>query len=209
LTEVFLHHSTVLPHSTRFVDLSEVPPPVFSKRLGLIVNTWYYNMLANDNTVFFGDNPSNLSTYGFDFGLLPPDGSVAQSVVDESCAQMCTRSTLAAVTTSVEVFAYNRLWLALLFATSAVLLATGLAGSILSWRVRTPNVLGYAASMTYNNDYVDVPSGGGVLDAMERARMLGDLHVSIGDVAGGEKTGRIAFTSRASPRKLEDGRSYT
>jgi hypothetical protein len=126
------------------------------------------------------------------------------------------------------VFAYSRAWLALLFASAGVLLATGVAGAALGWRTRVPDVLGYVASMTYNSRYFALPGedggrgsggggseagvgdgGGGVLDAMDRARLLRKVVVSVADVRGGYVVGRVAFTSGADVRRLERGRLYT
>jgi hypothetical protein len=205
-TELFLRYSAAFSEVEARINMSEVLPSVFAQRLGLVVNTGYQTVLSNDNEVFYGDNTTNLSSYGFDFRLTARWPS---HVVDETCKLMCTQSTRAVLTTSVEVFSYSRFWLAVLFASSTVLLATGLAGSILSWRTSAPNVLGYVASTAYNNNSLDVPGGGGVLDATDRAPMLCDLHVSIGDVNGNEVTEHIAFTSHACTRKLEDGRLYT
>jgi hypothetical protein len=90
-----------------------------------------------------------------------------------------------------------------------VLLATGLAGTMLAWRTRVPDMLGYVMGMTNNNRYLPLPAGCGVLDAMHRARILWDLPVSVADVGGDDEVRRIAFTSYADARKLEKGRKYT
>jgi hypothetical protein len=121
---------------------------------------------------------------------------------------MCSRSTQATLTHSVEVFAFSRPWLALLFCCSAVLLATGIAGTVIGLRTRVPDMLGYVASMTYNNRYLPLPDNGGVLDTMHRARLLHNLRVSISDVESGSDIGRIAFTSSPEVYGLKKGRKY-
>jgi hypothetical protein len=213
-TELFLRDSTTVgPGGTAdvYVNLSEVPPPTFAARLQLVLNAWYQLRLAGESTVFFGDNPPDPAAYGYDFAQLPANGSVAQAVVDASCRLFCSRSTQATLTHSVEVFAYSTLWLALLFISSAVLLATGLAGTALRGRALAPDMLGYVASMTYNNRYLPLPVNGGsdsALDAMERVRILGHLRVAVGDVAGDEEVGRLAFTANPHARPLQKGRKY-
>ncbi len=208
--ELFLRHGTryVRQEAGKYVDLSEVPPPLFARRLMLVLNTWYQVILTG-GPVFMGDAPANVSAYGYDFGQLPANGSVPQSVVDRSCWYMCTRGTEARLTHSVQVYAYHPAWLVLLFACSGALLLTGLAGVVLSWRTSVPDMLGYVASMTYNNVYMPLPERGGALDAMHRARILRDLPVSIGDVCGDDKeVGRVAFTYLTDIRRLEKGRKY-
>jgi hypothetical protein len=192
------------------VNLAEVPPATFAARLQLVLNGWYQLTLAGESTVFFGDNPADPVAYGFDFAQLPADGNVSQAVVNESCKRFCSRGARATLTRSVEVFSYSRPWLALLFASAAVLLVVGLAGTALGRRTLAPDMLGYVASMTYNNRYFPLPdAGGGVLDAMHRVRILGDMRIAVGDVCGDEDVGRLAFTTADRPiRPLEKGRKY-
>ncbi len=133
-----------------------------------------------------GGNPANaLSVYGFDFARLPADGATAQAEVDATCRLMCPRSAEAVVTHAMQVSAFDLLWLALLFACAAVLLAVGLAGTALGRHTLAADMLGYVASMTYDNRYVPLPgAGGGVLSAMERARVMPELRVCVNDVRG-------------------------
>jgi hypothetical protein len=230
-TEAFLRDSAHFREPSRakaapFVELAHVAPPLFARRLQLVLNSWHQLNLAGDSATIFGDTPPPALAAAYDFARLPADGRVPQPVVDAACRLFCSRSVPATVTRAVEVWGYSRVWLALLFGSAAVLLATGLAGAGLGVRTRVPDVLGYAASMTYNNRYLPLPEhssddsgesgvgsggggSGGVLDAMTRARLLWDLHVSVGDVRGGDAVGRIAFTSKADVRALERGRLYT
>ncbi len=112
------------------------------------------------------------------------------------------------MTHTVEIFSYNGIWLALLLGSSVILLGVGITGTIVSRRTLAPNVLGYVASMTYNNAYFPLPERGGVLDATHRARVLRNVQVSVSDVNGAGEVGRIAFTSFVKTRPLEKGRKY-
>ncbi len=205
--------------------MSEVPPALFARRLPVLLNTWYQIMLMPGDA-FRGNGPADPAAYGFGFGQLPAaaaaaaatsNGSVPpppppppQSVVNQSCRWMCTHSTSTAVLTHTQlVFTYHRAWLALLFASSGVLLLVGLAGIVVGGRTRVPDVLGYVASLTYHNACLPLPERGGVLDGMRRARILRDLPVCVSDVAGDNTdVGRVAFTSRPDAQRLERGRMY-
>ncbi len=196
----------------RFVNLSEVPPSTFSDRLGSVINTWYQMSLVGDDTIYFCDNPdptTNPVPYGYDFAQLPADVNISKVVVDELCKLFCLHSTQATLTHLLEVYTYSKLSLGLLFLCSGVLLATGVASSVLRRRTLAPDMLGYMTSMTYNNRYLALPySARGELDAMRRVRMLRDLRVSLSNVCGDEKVGRLAFTADANVRALEKGRKY-
>jgi hypothetical protein len=211
-TEQFLRDSTKAARTENNVILSEVPPTTFSARLQSVLNACYQLSLAGESTIFFGDNPNPTTSpaaYGYDFGQLPANGNVSQAVVHRSCKLFCSRSTQATLTHSVEIFTYSKLWLGLLLVSSGVLLATGLAGTVLSRRTLAPDMLGYVASMTYNNCYLALPdSVSGELDAMQRVRILRDLRVSLSDVRGDDEVGRVAFTTNPDVRALEKGRKY-
>lgn len=62
--------------------------------------------------------------------------------------------------------------------------------------------------MTYENPHLRIPEGGTTLDAMERARLLKDVEVFVGDVHGDKDVGHIAFAVGKPSRKLERGRLY-
>ncbi len=171
---------------------------------GRKLNNIYLLTLARNSRVFTGGSqPRLLSTDGFDFGrLAAANGPVAQQVVDKSCRPACTQSTVASLAQSVEVFAYRRAWLALLFGCSSVLLATGHAGALVGWRTRVPDMLDYVVSMTYNNCYLALPARGGMLGAMQRARILHDLPIAVGNVQNGDDVGRVAVISVADVRAV-------
>jgi hypothetical protein len=73
-----------------------------------------------------------------------------------------------------------------------------------------PEVLGFVSSVTRDNPYVRVPGGGSTLDGLERARLLRDVRVRIGDVgeAGGE-AGYIAVGSEERVGGLMKGGVYS
>jgi len=69
-------------------------------------------------------------------------------------------------------------------------------------------LFGFVTSMTYENPHMQIPDGGSTLDAMERARLLKDVEVYVGDVQCDQDVGHIAFAAGAPLRKLERGRLY-
>ncbi len=72
---------------------------------------------------------------------------------------------------------------------------------------RVPDMLGYVASITYNNHHLPLPDDGGV-NAMHRARSLHNLRVSICDAERHGEDGRIVFTSNPAVRALKKVRKY-
>jgi hypothetical protein len=99
------------------------------------------------------------------------------------------------ITTVVEVYHCNYLWFALLLSSSVVLIMLGAIGSALSHLCHAPDMIGYVSSFTYNNPYMQVPARGESLGAMERARLLRDMTVKIGDANPESDIGHVVFAT--------------
>jgi hypothetical protein len=69
-------------------------------------------------------------------------------------------------------------------------------------------MFGFVTSMTCENPHMQLSEGVSTLDAMERARVLKDVDVFVGDVQSDRDVGHIALAAGAPLRKLERGRLY-
>jgi hypothetical protein len=236
-TERFLTNSSSLPFiqqlkqpqlDVAYVNMSLVPPEVFSRRLSLLLNTFY--QLSMQPTGYFGSLSTNLSTYGpdtlpvTDINVYLPSNLTAtnstfadwwvpfQDAVQDIESPFIGATTMANVTTVQEIFVCNFAWLALLLASSGIIFIIGGFALILKRKTLGPEIFGFVTSMTYDNPYVRIgngPLGGGTtMDAMERARLLKDVKVYIGDVQGDADVGHIAMAAGVPLRKLERGRLY-
>jgi hypothetical protein len=232
-TEHFLADTSVFPFvqkvgqltsDTMFTNLSLVPVDVFSKRLGLAMNTFY--QLSVQPTGYFGGLPTNLSLYGPDTdtvndidAYLPKNLSATRHTfmdwyntfeqdIQDVNSPFIGATTTADVINTEEIFVCKFAWLALLLVASGVTLATGGVALLLKRRTLGPELFGFVTSMTYENPWMKVPPGGTMLDAMERARLLKDVEVRVADVCGNDDIGHIAFAAGVPVRKLERGRLY-
>ncbi|KAF2032300.1 hypothetical protein EK21DRAFT_61301 [Setomelanomma holmii] len=233
-TELFVANTSTFPFVQKvgrlfpnevYTDLSKVPIDTFSRRFSLVLNTYY--QLSTQSSGYFGSLTNNLSAYGPDTipvtdanAYLPANLSVTehsffdwftkfqQTVIDLE-SPFIGATTNATMTTTREIFVVNFAWLALLFASSTIILLTGGAAVLLKRKTLGPEMFGFVSSMTYENPWVKVPEGGTMLDAMERTRLLKDVEVHIGDVCGNESVGHIAFAAGVPIRQLERGRLYS
>lgn len=206
-------------------DLALLDPEVFARRLALLLNTYYQLTLAP--TAYLGSLPAaNLSTYGTatipasDVNVyLPPGMSTKNTTFDEwffpfqrttfeDKLYFVGATTKATISITHQVFICNFAWLSLLLAATITILLTGIASLVLKRRTLGPEMFGFVTSMTYSNPFVKIPNGGSMLDAMERARLLKDVEVCVGDVCGDEDVGHIALAAGVPMRKLERGRLY-
>ncbi|KAJ4340225.1 hypothetical protein N0V95_007545 [Ascochyta clinopodiicola] len=232
-TELFMMNTSAYPFAVRagrlfpnevYANLSDLSPEVFSRRLSLVLNT--YNQLSAQSTGYFGSLTGNLSAYGPD--TLPvTDINVYLpanlSATEHSFFDWSTRfgqtaidleypflgaTVTAVVKSTTQIFVCNFAWFALLVVASTVILTTGIVGIVLKRKTLGPEMFGFVTSMTYENPWLNIPTGGTMLDSMERARLLKDIEVRIGDVRGDEDVGHIAFAAGVPLRKLERGRLY-
>ncbi|KAF2109691.1 hypothetical protein BDV96DRAFT_615664 [Lophiotrema nucula] len=232
-TDRFLADTSTLPliqqvgyagDGIRLVELSAVPPELFSRRLSLLWNTYY--QVSIQPTGYLGNLPANLSLYGPDTipvtdlnAWLPSNLSATnhsitewwfpfENTIQSATSPFIGASTIANVTANEEIFACNFAWLALLWGASGIIFFTGVISLVLKHRTLGPELFGFVTSMTYHNPYIRVPAGGSRLDAMERARLLRDVEVYIADVCGDDDVGHVALAAGVPARKLEKDRLY-
>lgn len=232
-TERFMANTSIFPFIQRagnsrpldtYVNLSSLAPEVFSRRLSLALNSYY--QLSTQSSGYFGGLTRNMSAYGPDTlpvvdinTYLPANLSatnnsfydwftVFQQKVWALEAPFLGATSTADVTTTTQIFVCNFGWFTLLIVSSGTLLLTGTAALVLKRKTLGPEMFGFVSSMTYENPWLRIPNGGTMLDGMERARLLKDVEVRIGDVRGDEEVGHIAVAAGVPLRNLERGRLY-
>jgi hypothetical protein len=158
------------------LDVGSVSAADFSNRFGLMFNTW------------------------FDAGRVPfvQTATVQQSSANQSVLtldQFVGVNTTATVTVSSERYITNMRWLVILLIASFALLMLSLYGVFLKHKMAGQSLVQNFSLVTLNNAYIPLPRGGSVLDGYQRARLLKDLHVKMGDVRPHDDVGQIALGS--------------
>ncbi|MCJ1475377.1 hypothetical protein MMC13_004039 [Lambiella insularis] len=152
-TERYVHDpNTTLNNNVINVNITAIPPGVFRQRLALLVDTYWQS----------GFN-SSAQTNGLQYDPMASPGSL--------------KFTQATYYETQYVYLTSRPWLAVIFASSAMLLAVGAASVVFDAQTIGPDVLGFASSMTRNNKYINIPEDNSTMSGAERARMLGDVKV--------------------------------
>lgn len=168
------------------VQLYKLPPEVFAERLTILYNTFFQSTYGT--RALGGNLPKNLTQTG----MLVSSASNINIIFNGTEANILMQTTL--------VYKTNWKWFAALLVCSLVLLFAAYAGLVLKYITLAPDIIGYASSLTMLNPYVPTPTGGTTLHGLERAALLHDLPVRIGDVCANEPVGAIAFA------KADDGR---
>ncbi|USP81570.1 hypothetical protein yc1106_08844 [Curvularia clavata] len=104
----------------------------------------------------------------------------------------------------------NWKWFTALLVCSVILLIASYTALVLKYITIAPDIIGYASSLTILNPYVPTPTGGTTLNGLERAALLRDMPVRIGDVTPNEPVGVIALAKADTGQvaRLDRQRSY-
>jgi hypothetical protein len=219
--------------SANFVNLTRVDPQLLADRASMLLNTALQIFMSPSG--FTGDLPTaNLSMYGLphipatgaNVSLtalnatiagqgrpVAPGAAVAdaESLVHAQImanAPFIAADTTATVTHFEEVYRADYGWVAVLILSSSVLVLTGAAGMALGSYARGPDVFDPLIGLTYNNPHLDVPGHHSTLSATERARLLRNLTVRLGDVQPCKETGKVSLGQTAEVKRLVKGRLY-
>ena len=168
------------------VLLYQLPPDIFGDRLTILYNTFFQSTYGT--RALGGNLPQNVT----ETGVLNDPYLAANVTFNGTEANVVRQIGL--------VHRTNWKWFTSLLVCSLVLLAASYIGLVLKYITLAPDIIGYASSLTMLNPYVPTPTGGTTLHGLERAALLHDLPVRIGDVCANEPVGAIAFA------KADEGR---
>jgi hypothetical protein len=233
-------------YRTNFVNIEEVPPDVFARRLSLVLNNFYLALFRDnakdteailarytnattpvDDVSIFARRPpvppappppplsppspdgADSAAMGLRFYSAVANGTAAAARAGLRFVPAATAAT-ASVHTPIYVCRIG--WAATLLLASAALLAAGAAALVLQVRsVLAPDTLRSVASMAYASPHFrSVPRGGTTLDGVERAQLLHDVRVRVGDINGDGTEGEVAFVAAedVETRELDSKRLY-
>jgi hypothetical protein len=177
--------------------LATLPNDLFAIRMGQLMNTYLQLSLAP--LAYTGDLPGpNEDVWK------TSNKSISTEVYDETLPPFLPISSNSTITVTTEVYKCNYLWFSLLLVSSCLLLMLGSVGTALSHLCHAPDMMGYVSSFTYNNPYMSVPPGGESLGAMERARLLRDVKVKIGDARVDDEVGHVVFATLDRAKAVGD-----
>lgn len=181
------------------VNISNIDPELFSTRASILLNTGLQAFMAP--TGFSGELPSNLSLYGvphvpgrglqamvnqtaldtFEYTVYAPPKQLLNMLND--LAPFVGASTDATFVRYTEVYRPDYVWVVILIISSVLLFGVGVAGICVRFKTFAPNMFDPVAALTYSNPYISLTGREyDPLDADERANLLGDKRVQIGEV---------------------------
>lgn len=185
---------------TANITLAELDPAVFSHRLTQMVNSFY------------------MARLGYQFvaqaSLSAPSINITGSSAARSSHIIQYQSNLAQFTVvrgrglergSILRCSVNWAWFVFFLLATLVLIASSVVTSLVKARVRGPEILGFISTLTRDNPnfaFSKIPS---TLTGWDRARLLRDVSIRFGDVAGKDRDlgsldiGLTSSTTRSRP----------
>ena len=167
------------------VELGEVPIELFEERFGLLFNTFWRATVV----------PMDILGGGVQNATLSPHGKLNITALFNS--------------SEPPIYAINTTWIVIFFVANIVMVLAAALALLLKLTSRGPEVLGFVSSLLRDSPYysADQPVSS-TLDGGERARIMADQWVRLGDVRDGEEVGRIAFGSAVRSTPVRYGRLY-
>ncbi|KAF7596115.1 hypothetical protein BBP40_003377 [Aspergillus hancockii] len=139
-------------------------------------------------------------------------GSLDPTAIIQSSSSKFTNETGAhwAYFITLPVYTVNWVWLAIFSAATSILTLCALTLTTLHFFTLNPDILGYVSTATMYSSHLPVPPGGGTLNGEERARLLKDMAIRLGDVQHYDPvTGKLSFGTISSAARSHLGRLYS
>lgn len=194
-----VNNTDFIGQKSGFAKLYMLDLEVLSRGLTILLNTFHQSTFAT--TALGGALPKDLAQ----------DGQLAVvSNSDKNTIYTFNSTQANIVQESSAVYMTNWKWFIALLFSSLVLLVAAYAGLILKYITLAPDIIGFASSLTMLNPYFQTPTGSTTLHGLERAALLHNFPVQIGDVCADESVGTIAFAKadEGNVAKLDRRRLY-
>jgi hypothetical protein len=129
---------------------------------------------------------------------LPPDDEILPKDLQRNMTltnQQLYKTINAEESLIIPVVKAQRLWLAALFVATGAMLKAGIFGIVLEATRKAPEFSLNVSSLTRDNPFIRLPSGGSTLDSLDRGRLLQNVRIRMGDVRPDDPVGYIAIAS--------------
>lgn len=192
--------------------LMSISPEEFSLRFGQLLNAYLYGSMWNATPYIVGASFDGISE---SFS----GGNNASNIVAESSADLAAMiqnqtaafKVPAKLVTNKEVYFVFYPWLVIFLISTMVMQLAAIIGIIFSRKTIVPDYLGYVSSLAKESPYIRMPDVGVNMDGMDKARLVKDVKVRLGDVAE-EGTrgpvGRLAFARMEETSMVKKGKLY-
>jgi hypothetical protein len=214
--------ATIISGETSFgsndgeTPLMSVTPKDFGDRFGQLLNSYMYASMWNATPYLLGAPFSGIEANRV--GGNSASFNTAESRIDLAAMiqnQTAAFTVPASLSTNSPVYYVYFSWLFVFLVASLVMLGASIVGVVYSRKTIVPDYLGYVSSLAKESQYIRMPDVGVNMDGIDKARLVKDVKVKLGDVSeqpmtgdGQGMIGRLAFARAEDCRSVKKGKLY-
>jgi hypothetical protein len=183
----------------------------FGDRLGQLLNTFLYSSLWNSTAYITGapfegivGNPVG----GRNASFIPATSADLTAMMQNRTSAFTVPAVL---TTEFPAYRCDYAWISVFLFSNFIMFLAAITGVVFSRRTIVPDYLGYVSSLARESPYMRMPDEGVNMDGMDKARLVKDVKVRLGDVSdavSGSSVGRLAFARMEETVKVKKGKLY-
>ena len=192
--------------------LQSVPLKAFGDRLGQMLNAYIYSSMWNATTYITGASFTGIENNlvgGNNASFIPANTGDLTAMIQNRTAAFTVPA--AQINESQVYFAFFP-WLIIFLISNFVMLLAAIVGVYYSRRTIVPDYLGFVSSLAKESPFIRMPDVGVNMDGMDKARMVKEMKVRLGDVSdienGKAQVGRLAFARMEETSPVKKGRLY-
>ncbi len=192
--------------------LQDIPLPDIEQRLSQILNAYIYASFWNSTPYITGASLDGIEANlvgGNDASFLPATKADLTAMIQNQTAAF----TVAGVQTNATmVYECVYPWVAVFLFANFMMLLAAVTSVYFSRRTIVPDYLGFISSLAKESPYIRMPDVSVNMDGMDKARLVKDVKVRLGDVSesegGSSDVGRLAFARLKETTVVTKGKSY-
>lgn len=193
--------------------LAFVPLQDFGDRLGQLMNAFIHGSMWNA-TSYIIETPlydiQEMVTGGRNASFVPASTSDLVAMIQNRTSAF---TVTADQVNAAQVYLAFYPWLIIFLISDLVMLVAAITGVYFSRKTIVPDYLGFVSSLAKESPFIRMPDVGINMDGMDKAKLVKDMKVRLGDISefeGGSNTqvGRLAFARMEETTKVKRGKLY-
>ncbi|KAG9233550.1 hypothetical protein BJ875DRAFT_543673 [Amylocarpus encephaloides] len=192
--------------------LMDVSPKDFGDRFGQLLNAYLYASQWNSTPYLLRapfEGIENVVTGGNAASFVPATPTDLTAMIQNQTAAFTVRTS---TTTKTPVYNVYYSWLSMFLLATLVMLAGAIISVIYENKTIIPDYLGFVSSLAKDSEYIKMPDAGINMDGLDKARLVKEYKVRLGDVSDIEEgrglIGRLAFARMEDTVSVRKGRLY-
>lgn len=192
--------------------LQNVPVDDFADRLGQIINAFIFASTWNSTPYITGASFNGIEADlvgGNNASFIPASRADLTAMIQNQTAAFTVAG---AQTNASQVYLALYPWLVVFLFANFVMLLAAIIGVYYSRKTIVPDYLGFVSSLAKESAFIRMPDVGVNMDGMDKARLVKEMKVRLGDVSefegGKSQVGRLAFARMEETSPVKKGKLY-